>query len=192
MINDKEEISRLRKQIASLNDIIKQKEAESRIPKNLDFVQVQRSELRSISELGAKNNLSLKLLMIFAQTMNKQNAVMISFEALKQMTNKSRATIDRAIKILKDDQWVQVVKVGTANAYVLNSAVFWTDRGDKKYISTFNASVVTTLEEQEKDLRKAPEINLKRVPIVEHDHERVSVNSSEELPPPDQKDLDLN
>ncbi|MFX3943901.1 hypothetical protein ACJBXQ_11380, partial [Streptococcus suis] len=79
----------------------------------------------------------LDLLMVLAQSMDKQNAVMISFKAMQQILGKSRPTLDRAVRLLREDNWIQVVKVGTANAYVLNSAVFWTDRGDKRHMASF-------------------------------------------------------
>ncbi|MGX8249298.1 hypothetical protein ACWS7J_28240, partial [Escherichia coli] len=102
--------------------------------------------------------------MILAQTMDKQNAVMISFKAMQEILGKSRPTLDRAVRLLKDDNWIQVVKVGTANAYILNTAVFWTDRGDRRSMTSFNARVVTTLEEQEIDLRNNPDVKLRRTP----------------------------
>tara|TARA_R110001606_G_C15321507_1_gene644690 strand:- start:307 stop:792 length:486 start_codon:yes stop_codon:yes gene_type:complete len=158
--------------------------------KNLDFVQVSRSDLRAIADLGAKSSLALDLLMTLAQSMDKQNAVMISYKAMEQILGKSRPTLDRAIRLLKQDNWIQVVKVGTANAYVLNTGVFWTDRGDKRPLANFNARVVTTLAEQDKDLRECPQVSLKRVPVIESKHERMTLGS-DQLPPPDQGDLDL-
>lgn len=158
--------------------------------KNLDFVQVSRSDLRAIADLGAKSSLALDLLMTLAQSMDRQNAVMISYKAMEQILGKSRPTLDRAIRLLKQDNWIQVVKVGTANAYVLNTGVFWTDRGDKRPLASFSARVVTTLAEQDKDLRECPEVSLKRVPVIESKRERMTLGS-DQLPPPDQGDLDL-
>ena len=77
------------------------------------------------------------------------------------------------------------------SASVLNSAVFWTDRGDKRHMASFGAQIVTTLDEQEKDLRANPHVKLKRVPTLVGKDERVVVGT-DELPPPDQQDLDLN
>lgn len=185
-----EQIAKLRSQISAMSDMIKTMEAEQRIPKNMDFVQVTRSELRGIGELGEKNPLALKLLMMFAQTMNKQNAVMMSYQTMELLTKRSRSSLNRALSILKKDKWVEVIKIGTANAYVLNQAIFWTDRGDRKKMASFSAQIITTLEEQEKDLRNNPNIKLKRVPMVAN-HERLILNS-EDLPPPDQKDLELS
>lgn len=188
---EQEEISRLRRQLAQMSDLLDAEKAAQRLPKNMDFVQVSRAELRAIADLGAKSALALDLLMVLAQSMDKQNAVMISFKAMQQILGKSRPTLDRAVRLLREDNWIQVVKVGTANAYVLNSAVFWTDRGDKRHMASFKAQIVTTLDEQDKDFRANPHVKLKRVPTLVSKDERVIVGT-DELPPLDQQDLDLN
>lgn len=187
---EQEEISRLRRQLAQMSDLLDAEKAAQRLPKNMDFVQVSRAELRAIADLGAKSALALDLLMVLAQSMDKQNAVMISFKAMEQILGKSRPTLDRAVRLLREDKWIQVVKVGTANAYILNSAVFWTDRGDKRHMASFGAQIVTTLEEQDKDLRANPNVKLKRVPTLVSKEDRI-VLGTDKLPPPDQQDLDL-
>jgi hypothetical protein len=187
---EQEEISRLRRQLAQMSDLLDAEKAAQRLPKNMDFVQVSRAELRAIADLGAKSSLALDLLMVLAQSMDKQNAVMISFKAMEQILGKSRPTLDRAVRLLREDKWIQVVKVGTANAYILNSAVFWTDRGDKRHMASFGAQIVTTLDEQDKDLRANPNVKLKRVPTLVSKEERIVIGT-DKLPPPDQQDLDL-
>lgn len=191
MVDKDQEISDLRAKLSRMSDLLDEERALAKLPKNMDFVQLSRAEMRALSELGAQNPVALQVLMLFGQAMNKQNAVMISFKAMMDITGKSRSTLDRAIKCLASQKWIQIVKVGQSNVYVLNSSVFWTDRGDRKYRATFTATIETTLEEQEKDLRKSPMVDLRRIPLLSGKDERVSV-TSEELPPPDQKDLDLD
>lgn len=186
-----EKISKLSAALRRYSDLLDQQKAIEKLPKNMDFVQLSRSEMRSLSELGAANPVSLQLLMLFGQVMNKQNAVMMSYKAMMDITGKSRSTLDRAIKVLTERNWIQIVKVGQSNVYVLNSAVFWTDSGDKKYRASFTAAVVTTLDEQDKDLRRSKSVELQRVPMLSGKEERVSL-TSEQLDPPDQQDLDLN
>lgn len=178
-----------------LEEQIRQQKIEQAKNQNKDFVQLTRAEMRKISELSSKKGgqSALNLLMLFAQNMNKQNAVMISFDMLEKVTGKSRATIDRSIKLLKQDQWIQVVKVGNANVYVLNSAVFWTDKADKRFAS-FSAQIVTTLDEQDADIRKNPEVKLRTVPAFFQEPELMAnglILGDDELPPPDQLDTDL-
>lgn len=190
----REELRKSRSLNANLSDQIEEMKAEQRMPKNMDFVQLARSEMRELAELGERNPLSLKLFMALGQLMNKQNAVMISSKAMQKLFGKSKSTVDRAVRVLKEEQWIKVVKIGTANAYVLNPNILWTDRNDKKGLIEFNAKIVTTLDEQEKDLRaqlkKGEEVKLKHMPVIAND-DRVTVGD-DSLPPPDQTDLDLN
>jgi hypothetical protein len=191
LMDTNQEISKLRQQVAQLTDLLDADRATQKLTKNMDFVQVSRSEMRAIAELGAKSPLALDLLMILTQAMDKQNAVMMSYETMEGISGKSRRQLSRAVNILKYDNWIQIIKIGTANAYVLNTAVFWTDKGNKRHLGTFTAKVVTTLEEQNKDLRNSPNVKLKKVPVLVGKDERL-ILGNENLSPPDQKDIDLN
>lgn len=187
----KQEVQTAHEQKHRAVDLLEQTERKQRQKKNMDFVQLQRKEMRALSELAAESPIAMQLLMVMAQVMDKQNAVMISFKAMEQIVNRKRPTLDRAIRVLRDGKWIQVVKVGTANAYVLNEAVFWTDHYSKRETASFSAQVITTLEEQDKDLRKSKSVQLKRVPSLTTPEERI-VLSDDKLEPPDQQHLDLN
>lgn len=186
---------RLQEELRLLKEEKHQLKVQQAKNSNRDFVQLSRAEMRKISELstGKSGKAALNLLMLFAQSMNKQNAVMISFNMLESITKQSRATIDRAIKRLKKDNWIQVIKVGNANVYVLNSSVFWTDKAEKRY-ATFSAQIITSFDEQDVDIRKNPDLKLRTVPAFFGEPELLGNGISlgnDELPPPDQQDADL-
>lgn len=153
--------------------------------KNHDFVQVKKSDLILLTELAGTSLIAHKMLMMLVQTMNKENVVIFSQKAMQQELDVSRPTIDRAIKLLKNDLWVQVIKIGSVNAYVMNSSVFWTGRRDKK-LGVFSAQVVTTLAEQDRDLREKPSVKLKRFPLVIAPERPVILDDTES-----QKELDV-
>jgi hypothetical protein len=172
--NLKEKITKLRNDLSKVHDILEEERNQKKLPKNFDFIQVQRSEIRNISDLAKRSTHALDMLMLFAQTMDTANAVMISYKAMQDLLSISRSTATRAINVLVDDKWIQVVKVGASNAYILNSSVFWTDRGDKKY-GTFQAKIVTTFDEQDKDLRANSKVKLKRTPQIIVHPEKISI-----------------
>jgi len=62
---------------------------------NLDYT-------RELMELSMKNGLSHALLYFLVEQMDELNAVMISSKVLEEFTGKSRQTISRALKVLKD------------------------------------------------------------------------------------------
>ena len=115
------------------------------------------------------------------------NAVAISNTALCKIIGKSRATVTRAIKHLADHNYVDIVKIGTTNTYVVNEQVaFAGSAGQRKAV--FSATVVAHECEQEEGWDQVKK--LKAVPVIYED-ERV-ILGCDELPPPDQEDLSLN
>lgn len=115
------------------------------------------------------------------------NAVAISNTALCKIIGKSRATVTRAIKHLADHNYVDIVKIGTTNTYVVNEQVaFAGSAGQRKAV--FSATVVAHECEQEEGWDQVKK--LKAVPVIYED-ERV-ILGLDELPPPDQQDLNLD
>lgn len=115
------------------------------------------------------------------------NAVTVSHEALCRILNKSRSTIARATKHLSTNNYVQVIKTGNVNTYIVNEQIaFAGSVGQRKAV--FSATVVAHECEQEEGWDQVKK--LKAVPII-YDNERVIVGN-EELPPPDQQDIDLS
>lgn len=158
---------------------------------NHNFVQLSRAYLRSWRSLIRKNGLAAEILFYLVERMGRTtNAVVCSYATLTEVTGYSRRSVATAIKVLKDDNWIQVIKIGNASAYCLNERVVWqAGRNQRKY-AIFSATVVASESEQEKDFEERTKEKLIYIPVVEH-HERI-VSGSEDLPPPDQKDLELD
>lgn len=114
------------------------------------------------------------------------NALTISQAALCKILGSSRTTIYRASKYLAENNYVQLIKTGNVTTYVVNEQVaFAGSAGQRKAV--FSTTLVAHECEQDEgwtEVRK-----LKSVPIIYGD-ERI-VLGCDELPPPDQQDLDL-
>jgi len=151
-----------------------------------DFLQVTRGYLKDMRELAKRSPAAHQVLWLLAERMNRTNAVVISQKTMGQILGYSRATLSRAIALLKNECWVQVVTTGTSNAYIVNSKVLWRDHGGKRYASFF-AEVVVSEEEQAHPIEQWDGVELRNLPILSAT-EQVLV-TEEDLPPPDQKDL---
>lgn len=151
-----------------------------------DFLQVTRGYLRDMRELAKRSPAAHQVLWLLAERMNKTNAVVISQKTMGQILGYSRATLNRATTLLKNECWVQVITTGTSNAYIVNSKVLWRDHGGKRYASFF-AEVVVSEEEQLHPIEHWDGVELRNLPILTA-NEQVLV-TDEDLPPPDQKDL---
>lgn len=173
-----QEIERLRKELVrtkqlnqNLSDLREREEIEEKRKKNLNFVQLYKKELMELRALNAKDPNALTILLIMVEKMNKQNALMISQNNLIKILKKSRPTVSRAIAALKESKFLDVIKVGTANAYIINSNVFWQDNAllkDKAAI--FTATVIASGDEQDKKYFENWEnVKLKQLPLLMDD-----------------------
>jgi len=158
--------------------------------KNLNFVQIDRRVMAAHRRLMIDSPIGAVVLSVFTEYMDKGNGIVISYSTLQEITGYSRAAIGKAIKYLKDEQWVQAVKIGTANVYIVNSAAFWTASQKGKYYSRFHATVIASASEQGMEVEKLKKVKLKSMPIVKPD-ERALIGE-EKIPPPDQADIDLD
>lgn len=139
--------------------------------------------------LADKNKLALKILMIIAEKMNRQNAIVISQKTLGELVGKGRTSVYNAVKTLEEGRWIKTLKIGTANAYIVNERVFWNDLTDKRRYAIFSATVIASEAEQELSAEDWDSIETKHFPFL---GSKVPVLiGNDELPPPDQSDLEL-
>ena len=157
---------------------------------NFNFVQLSRGYLQQMRKLARKSPVAHEILYYLVEHMGRTtNAVVCSRKVLSEITGCSIATVGRAIKTLKDDNWIDTVKIGTANAYCVNERVFWqAGRNQRKY-AIFSATVIAAASEQDSDYAEKAKQKLTYIPIIEPND--IPVTGNEDLPPPDQRDLDI-
>lgn len=156
---------------------------------NYNFVQVQKGHMKQWRDLIKKQPLSAEIMFYFMEVMGKNtNAVVCSYKTLQEVTGYSRPSVGRAIKTLKDMNWIDSVKVGSATAYAVNERIVWQSGKNQRKYAMFSATVIASESEQEKGYEEKA-TKIKSIPFVERS-ERIIVNNNE-LPPPDQQELEL-
>ncbi|WP_054428183.1 replication/maintenance protein RepL [Achromobacter kerstersii] len=181
-----EENSRLRRELA------KAKQGAT----NQGFVQVSRKYLDDLDDLGFRSKAARKLLTNLVKAMNRQNAVMVSQGSLAKLTGLSTPTVKRAIALLREEQWIEVLKVGTSNVYRVNSSVFWTARADGRWAS-FSAEILVNYDEQDEFTKEQatnpPKASLRHIPVLSA-QEDVVVTGTElgSEDPPEQAQIDFH
>ncbi|MGP4988829.1 replication/maintenance protein RepL, partial [Pseudoalteromonas nigrifaciens] len=89
---------------------------------NYNFVQLSRTYLKDMRVLARKSPLGHEILYYLVENMGRTtNAVVVSYRTLEEVTSTSRSSVARAVKILRDDNWMETVKVGSATAYCVNA-----------------------------------------------------------------------
>ena len=151
---------------------------------NYNFVQISRSYLTQMRKLARASPIAHEILYYLVEHMGRTtNAVVCSYGTLCEVTGVSRPTVGRAIKLLKDENWIDTVKIGNASAYCVNERVFWqAGRNQRKY-AVFSATVIASASEQDSNFKEKAKQKLTYIPIIEDNN--IAVTGKDELPPPD-------
>lgn len=158
---------------------------------NYNFVQLSRGYLKQMRMLARKSPIAHEILYYLVEHMGRTtNAVVCSRAVLAEVTGTTTRTVSRAISLLKDENWLDTVKIGNANAYCVNARVFWQAGRNQKHYAVFSAVVIAAASEQESNFREKAKEKLTYIPILEA-NDVPMINTAERLPPPDQQDLDL-
>lgn len=175
--------------VSQLNDVGSRNETDE--CQNLNFVQVSRTYLKEWRALTRKNPLASEILMYLIEHMGRTtNAVVCSYVTLMEVTGVSRSSVARAMRVLKEDAWIDAIKIGNATAYGINARAFWqASRNQKKY-AIFQATVIASATEQDPGVVEQA-TPLRYIPFVGAKGARL-IPDDEQLPPPDQQDMELN
>ncbi len=134
---------------------------------NPDVVRMNKIYLEETVILSNQSPTAFKVLMVFVSKMTVHNSILISNGALEKITELSNSTVKRAIKLLRDESWIEVAKMGTSNVYRINSDIFWHETANGKW-AEFGSHVVLSYDEQD-DITKqrVPGDFTRHIPLVE-------------------------
>lgn len=129
------------------------------------WVQTERKAHEAWAGLISRKPRAAELLHHLVAQMGHQNAVVVPQKVLAKMMGRSIDTVQRALRDLEAEHWIQIVKMngpGTVAAYVVNDRVAWGQPRDQLRLSVFSATVVADAEDQDPltlehgDLRRIP------------------------------------
>ena len=118
--------------------------------KNGNFVQFYRNNMPAVSKLAGNNPTAFQLFMFICEHMDGYNALMASYQVFMDYTGKSKDTIRKSIKHLYDHGFVDILKSGTSNVYIINQDIAWTSYGNQKKYCKFNGKILIA-ESENKD-----------------------------------------
>lgn len=153
------------------------------------WVQTDRRAHEAWAHLIARKPRAAELMHHLVAQMGHQNAVVISQKLLGQLMGRSLDTVQRALRVLEDEKWIQVVKMngpGTVAAYVVNDRVAWGQKRDELYLSVFSATVVADRADQDTTALESSE--LMRIPALYTGERQLPTGPGED--PPSQPSFD--
>ena len=124
------------------------------IPNNRDFVMTFRPAYKKLRDIGFKDPKARILFDFLLEKMDTENALIVSRHTIKEIMGWSIATIDRKIKVLRDEKCIDVKRTGGTNVYLVNADLAWTTHSDKRQYAHFRANVFIGESEQDSPERE--------------------------------------
>lgn len=158
----KDEAAKIKRLLELEEEKEKEEKERSDIDNNPPFVQIYKGVgLKALQWLIKENNLASSILMFFMENMNNRNGVVCSQQLLVEEFGKSRQTIYKAIKFLDEHNFINIGKIGTANAYIINPDIAFQDKHSKKKYVSFDGTVLLSKEENKELFSKQSYENVK-------------------------------
>ena len=123
-----------------------QKEREE-ARKNSNFVMMYRDHMPEIRWLMKKSGIASGILNFIMEHMDYKNALVCSYQVFIDYFEISQPTVARAIKLLKDNGFIDVLKSGTSNVYIVNNQVAWTSWKNEKKFCKFEGNMLISATE---------------------------------------------
>lgn len=112
---------KINKDTSAYNDTVDENETIQL--KNMEFVQMYKSYETELIELAIDNGLSRAILDLMAYNMETNNTYIVSQQELADVFKKDLRTIRRAIKLLKDRDFITIFKEERQNVYFINPRI---------------------------------------------------------------------
>ena len=109
------------------------------------------------------------ILDFLASNMDNYNAVICSYKVMQERFGYSQSTVKRAIQLLKRHRFIDVVRTGGSNVYMINKHLYWNSWGTNYSYAEFDAKVIISASEQttlqrenfQLEIKKHQEVSLK-------------------------------
>lgn len=143
-------------------------EKDGRGNKSQGWLQSEKESHVKMWQLGVKHPTALVVLHFMISKLNRgANGIVISAPALARQIGISERTARAATVVLSEARFVQVLKSGNTNVYIVNSKVAWQGNRGMRF-SAFNAQLIVDEQEQIKTIEELQQegAELIEVPIM--------------------------
>ena len=118
------------------------------------FYQVNRDIGSNVIAMTIENPTAVALLLLFLSTMDNYNVVRCSYLQLQDALQKSKSTIQRSIKYLKNAGFIDVQKQNNSTVYIVNPQAMWGSYGVNKQYCKFSITKYITQSEESDRIKK--------------------------------------
>lgn len=106
-------------------------------------------DIKELLWLASEHPKAMSVLLFILKHMDGYNALVCSHQVIQDALCVSQPTVTRAIKLLKECNFIKVAKSGTSNVYYVNADVAWKSWGKNTQYAEFSAKVMIAGSEQD-------------------------------------------
>jgi Fe2+ or Zn2+ uptake regulation protein len=115
--------------------------------KNTNFIQLYRDHMPEMRWLMTNHQFASSLLFFILEHMDNRNALACSYSVFEDYFGKHKTTIYRNLKILQDNGFLDILKMGTSNVYIVNADLAWTDKNNAKKYTKYDGKILVSKKE---------------------------------------------
>lgn len=151
--------------------------------KTQGWLQSDKAAHQAMWKLGIQHPMALSVLHFMVSKLSRgTNGVVMSAAAIAKQMGISQRTVQNTIVVLRDCKFVQVLKSGNANVYIINSRVAWQGERGARFAS-FNAQILVDESEQAQQVDELISQAEEMLPVpLMHFNEEIQLDAIE--PPP--------
>ena len=112
--------------------------------------------------LISKSPAAYRIFKFLVSNMDNYNAVICSYKVMQEKFGYSQATVKRSIQLLKQHKYIEVVRTGGANIYMINKHLYWNSWGTNYAYAEFDAKVIITASEQDEGIQARVRTQIKK------------------------------
>jgi DNA-binding transcriptional MocR family regulator len=129
------------------------------------FIQMYRNYIPALRILNKQSAVAANMFLYLAEQMDAGNAVACSSRILEEALGVGRATVFRAISVLKKSGFVVIYKMGTTNVFTLSSDIVWCATPSGREYAVLKGSIMIAKSEQERPAQR--KIKGKKVKVLQ-------------------------
>lgn len=138
------------------------------------WLQSDKAAHKQMWQLGLKHPMALAVLHFMISKLQRgTSGIIISAPALARQMEISERSAKSAVAVLRDMKFVQILKSGNTNVYIVNSRVAWQGNRGMRHAS-FNAQLLVDEQEQTKSLDEIMQENAELIDVPVMEFEDVS------------------
>ncbi len=152
------------------------------------FAMVELRALESLGDLIKRAPKAAQLIVALIRRLQSGSGgvVVCSRETMRELLECSMPSVERALRLLIEEGWVQRIRIGGANALAINHRVAWLGARGEIQHAVFGATVIASRSEQDAMALNPPPMRM--VPILQQDEEALPYGDG--IDPPSQPTFD--